>query len=323
MQHVQQPGRRDGRLLVVVDHHEVPGGPRHLGELLLPRLQRVRGLVHHPGRVVPGAGVGRADPEGRDVQVLLVQLRRHHPLRAAVAAAQRVEVHRPQAPLGGTHQQVAQLLAQPPQAEGLGGQVRRQPELRPLAGQVPLQQLREHQVLLRAGDEGGRGLAEGHLAVPQHRERRGRRGAHHRRADRAARAGGDLVAQPGSPASRRREDQDAGRVGARRDRLHRDAPRHRGPPGPGSADHERDGRAAGRLDRGRLGLVQDERRAVAGGRRRGEADRCCGCHGADSTTGLRQPRPPRAGPRPPRAVSLERPARSPCADDDAAAVRPA
>src|SRR5690606_9034094 len=90
------------------------------------------------------------------VEVLREELGAQPPLRAVVPLPEGREVARRQAALGGAHEEVAQLLAQAPQAERLLGQARREDEraqVREGAVEVALEQLREHEVLLRAGDE--------------------------------------------------------------------------------------------------------------------------------------------------------------------------
>ncbi len=178
-QHPQQPGRRRGALLVVVHHDQPPAWPRGRGDLVVPGEERLGRLVDHHGGVVPGAHVGRSRAQQRDVEVLLVEPRGGHPGRPVVARAQLGEVDRHEAAFGRAHQQVAQLVAEGAQAQGLGGDGGRPLE----RGALPLgmagEQLREQQVLLGAGDQRGRRVAQQRGLGAQHGERRGGSGAHH------------------------------------------------------------------------------------------------------------------------------------------------
>ncbi len=288
VQHVQEARGRDRRLLVVVDDHEVPARPGGVGHLVVPGEQGLRGLVDDDRRVEPRPGVGRARAQGGDVEVLREELGAERPLRAVVALAEGGEVGRGQAALRRAHEEVAELLAQPPETERLLGQARGQrergAEVREAAVEVALQELGEHEVLLRAGDQRGGGLAQRGRALAQDGEGRGRGGAHQRRADRAARAGRQAVTERGGGAARRGEEEHAlGRDAVAQGREH-DLLRDEGLARPGCAHHE-GGPGAGRGgERRALGVVEHRvglelarpRDEAGGGRRPG--------HGPDPIT---------------------------------------
>ena len=261
-QDAQQP--RGGRraLLVVVDHDQPPPRPRGAGDLPVPGEQRLGGLVDDDRGVEPLAGVRGRLPQAGDVEVLAVQPRGGHPLGALVPPAQRREVGRGQPALGGPHEQVAQLVAEAAQAEDVRGHGRGPVQRDAVARGVAGQQLAEQVVLLGAGDEGGRRLAEVGGPHPQDRERRRRGRPDHRLPGGALQPGREAVADVGRGAPGRDEHEDvvggeSQPVGRGDDRLDRG----RRLAGAGRAEHQQGVRLGSRhaVDDGALVRVQRHR----------------------------------------------------------------
>ena len=237
-EHPQQPGGGRGALLVVVDDDDPPARAHRTGHLVLPRQQRLRGLVDHDRRVQPRAQVRGAGAQLHDVEVLLVQPRRAGPDGPAVRLGEGGEVHRGQATLGRPHQQVAQLVAEGAQPEHVGPDLRRPREGHPLAGGVPGEQVAEEQVLLGARDQRRDRVTQQRRARPEHRERRRRRGLHERPARRPAQPRRHPVPQVRRRTTARREDQHVLRGQSPFDRGDDRLERDRGLAGPRGAEHE-------------------------------------------------------------------------------------
>ena len=120
-QHAQEPRGRRGALLMVVHHDQSPPGPGLTGDLVLPRRERLARLVDHDGRIEPGPGVGGRLAQQRHVEVFAVQVGRGHPLTTPGLPPEPGQIGGGQPTLRGAHQQVAQLVAERPQAEHVRG----------------------------------------------------------------------------------------------------------------------------------------------------------------------------------------------------------
>ena len=169
-QDVQQPHRRGGGLLVVVDHDEAPPGTEHTGQVGLPGLQGIGRLVDDHCGVVARTGVGGGGAQAGHVEVLGVQLGGGGPLRSRVTHAQRIEVRRQQPTLGRAHQQVTQLVAEGPEAQRLLRHTGRPRDVDALGLGVARQELGQDEVLLGTADQGRCRITEQRVTRPQHRE---------------------------------------------------------------------------------------------------------------------------------------------------------
>ncbi len=241
-QGIQQPDQANGGLLVVVHHHGRDPRDRRTGEVL-PALHERGRLPEHSRGVVPLPAVLRRVPERHHAPVLLQQPGGHDPLRAAHPGTQVPQFLRLDLELVRPHEQVTQFVPERRDAQDLRGQARRPRDRHPAAGCVPLQQLREQAVLLRARDQRGHRFSLRHGEPPHDLERESR-GRHHRRgAPRGAahrQPARGLVPQPsrGQPGGREQE------VGGLPHRILPGRPaqvglqRHGGLPTPGCPHHE-------------------------------------------------------------------------------------
>ena len=172
--------------------------------------EQLRVVREQPGRRVDDAGrvVGAGRRQRGDLEVLGEDVGGRHPVRPVLAAAEGGEVLGGEAALDRAHQQVAQLVAEAAQRAHVLGD-RGGPLRRPaVAGDVAGEQVGEHPVLLRAGDQARRDVAVEHPRPAQQAERVGVRGAGQRLAHGAGEPGREPVAERGGgdAGGRQRED---------------------------------------------------------------------------------------------------------------------
>ena len=188
--HLQQPGRRRGQLLGVVDDDGVEGAAQPV-ERLVVLLEQVGRRAEDPGRVVG------ARPRERGHLVVLGQdAGGGHPLGPLVLPPQPGEVLGLQPALDRPHQQVAQLGAKAPGAE------RRLHVLGPgrrlaLTGGVAGEQLAQDDVLLGPAEQPRRRVAPQRGGLTQDAEPERLVGPRQRLGGGAAEPGGDALAQVG------------------------------------------------------------------------------------------------------------------------------
>lgn len=125
------------------------------GQQLLVVAQQPGGRPDQLGRVVRDGAPVADVPQREHCHVLPEEAGGGRPVLAAELLAQPGQVDRAHAPLGGTHEQVAQLTGERPGAQG-GTQVGR-PTDRVVLGLLThnVQQLTDDQILLRAGEQPG------------------------------------------------------------------------------------------------------------------------------------------------------------------------
>ena len=270
-------------VLELVDEHERAVGPlpgQHGGGAapeLHHRPDQLRGVV--------GAGVAQRGDPG----VLAQEPGRGDPVRAAVRPAQGGQLARAGAPLDRPHEQVPQLLGEPPGAQGRGQCRRPAPaEVRQVTGQ----QLAHDDVLLGPGEQPRWWLAGQRGLAPQHPERVRMERAGQRLHARPAQPGADPVAHLSGGPAPEREHQHPFRVHPAVDPVHHGLDQSRGLAGAGTGQDEQ--RTAGVPDDGLLRRVEQGRHR----RPRGGADQPvrrggtgCGRHAGHGTTGVRQPWP--------------------------------
>ncbi len=154
------------------------------------------------GRIVGDPGPAGRVAQRQDLEVLAQEPGRDDPVGAPVGLPERGQLLRRDAPLGAAHQQVTQLGG-----ERAGAQRRAQrlgPRLR-----IGGQQLADHQVLLGAGQQPRRRVAELGCSPSQDAESVGVERAHQRLGRDVLRHPGlDPVAQPGRTPPAERQDQD-------------------------------------------------------------------------------------------------------------------
>ena len=263
---------------MVVHDDRGPAGPGVVGHLALPGAQRRGRLVDDAGGVQAGPTVGRHLPQRGDLLVLGEQDRCGDPLRAVETRTACGEVLRCEPELSGAHEQVAELVPERRQREGLRGHCRGPPHRGTQAEPVTLEQLTEDLVLLRTGDQGGGRLVSERRTQAQHRvsERGGRPDEDLSRGP--AEPGRDGVPDPGCAAAGGHEQQRAllpghggpgrGRLGARPGEE--DLERRRGLARPRGPDDEEVAGAGAPRDGVALARVQLRRAGAGSGRvRRG------------------------------------------------------
>ena len=241
-EHPDEPVGGGGGVLEVVHEHDVQ-------PFLLPReevgilLENARCAVHELGRV---EGVGHA--QGADLLVLRPERCRAAPLRAPEGLRPAGQDIGRQAVFVHAVEQLAQLAPEAAGPEGLV-QFRGPHHGTAVPGGVTTHHLREERVLLGPGQQHRHGGDPGQqvlgLGAAQDVERVRLPRAHERRADGGAGAAADLVPQRGGEFSRRREHEQALRIGTLRDPPHRTLHGHGAATGPGRAQHQ-DGSVPGR-----------------------------------------------------------------------------
>jgi hypothetical protein len=279
--HVGPAEAVDG-LVGVADRHQVAavaGEQRQQRDL---RRVGVLQLVHEdvrPGRALGREQPGLLHPEAHDRAdqlsrvvarrvlqrghpgVLPHEPRRSLPVVAALDPAEPVELLRGHAPLVRPHHHIAQLLR-----EAAGGQGRVQP-LRPVrgtSGQVALEQVADHEVLLRAREQARRRLAPQRRFPPKQPERVGVEGAGQRLLGGAAEPGGDAGAQLGRGPPAEGQHQHLLGVGAGLDPGHHRLDHGGGLAGARPGEHQQ--RTAPVVDDPPLGVVERRHRDRGGDR---------------------------------------------------------